>query len=107
MKNTASANGGSLHSGVQGRANPKRLTELAEMLAELRDWTWLEAKIETEKSKQEIWLQVRDWAVGAASQKKLNLDSVPVALKQHTANAGMESLNKKLTDAGPKTPGLA
>ncbi len=95
MNNTASTNGGSLHSVVEGRANPKRLAELAEMLADLRDWAWLEAKIETEKPRQEIWLQVRDWAVGAAAQKKLNLDSVPVALKQHTANAGMESSNEK------------
>jgi hypothetical protein len=66
----------SLHSVVQGRANPKRLAELAEMLAELRDWAWLEAKVETEKPKQEIWLQVRDWAEGAAAQKKLNLAGI-------------------------------
>jgi hypothetical protein len=92
----------SLHSVVQGRANPKRLAELAEMLAELRDWAWLEAKVETEKPKQDIWLQVRDWANGAAAQKKLNLDSVPVALKQHTANAGMESLNGELTHSREK-----
>jgi hypothetical protein len=61
------------------------------MLAELRDWAWLEAKIETDKSKQDIWLQVRDWANGAAAQKKLNLDAVPLALKTQTANGGTES----------------
>lgn len=101
---TTMARADSLHSVVQGRANPKRLAELAEMLAELRDWAWLEAKVETEKPKQEIWLQVRDWANGAAAQKKLNLDSVPVALKQHTANAGMESLNAAMSDCAGGKP---
>ena len=84
--------GGDSHQGmVGGRSNPKRLEELAEMLAELRDWAWLEAKIETAKAKQEIWLNVRDWANGAAAQKKLNLDAVPLALKPQTANGGTES----------------
>jgi hypothetical protein len=93
--------GGDSHQGmVGGRANPKRLEELAWMLAELRDWAWIEAKVETEKSNQEIWLQVRDWANGAAAEKKLNLDSVPVALKQHTANAGMESSNDPSSQIG-------
>lgn len=78
---------------------PKRLAELAAMLAELRDWAWLEAQVETEKPKQQLWLQVRDWAVGAAAQKKINLNSVPVALKQHTANAGMESLIGRKDDS--------
>lgn len=72
-------------------ANPKRLAELAATLAELRDWAWLEARTETEESKQQIWLDVRDWAVGAAIQNKLNLDLVPLALKTHTANGGMVS----------------
>lgn len=88
---STTARADSLHSVVGGRAIPKRLAELAEMLAELRDWAWLEAKMETEKPKQQIWLDVRDWAVGAASQKKLNLDLVPLALKTHTANGGMVS----------------
>ena len=81
----------SLQSVVGGRSNPKRLAELAEILAELRDWAWCEAKIETDKSKQCLWLEVRDWAVGAAVQKKLNLDVVPRALKTQTANLGTAS----------------
>ena len=48
---------------------PKRLEALAEMLRDLREWAWLEAKIETDKSKQRIWLDVRDWAIGKAKQK--------------------------------------
>lgn len=72
-------------------ANPKRLAELAATLAELRDWAWLEARTETDESKQQIWLDVRDWAVGAAIQSKLNLDLVPLALKPQTANGGTGS----------------
>ncbi len=103
---------------VRGRANPKRLAELAEMLAELSDWAWLEAKIEPEKSRQEIWLQVRDWAEGAAVQKKLNLAGVqtrqegarvPKAtpdanggarLETRVSAGGVESPNVKASDGG-------
>lgn len=99
IQNTT-ARADSIHSVVQGRANPKRLADLAEMLAELRDWAWLEAKVETEKPKQEIWLQVRDWAVGAAAQKKLNLAGiqtrqegarVPKATPDATGGARLET----------------
>lgn len=80
---------------VQGRANPKRLTELATALYDLREWARIQSTLgdDGEIAIQKVWIEVRDWADGRALRHKLNLDSVPVALKQPTANAGMESLN--------------
>ena len=77
------------------RGNPKRLAELCAALKELQDWAETEAKLETYLAHRRIWLAVRDWALGAAMQHKLTLDSGPVVLKAQTASAGLESPNER------------
>ena len=70
---------------------PKSKLPLAEMLLELRDWASLEYRVEEDSGKKKIWRDVVDWATGAAIQSKINLETVPLALKKHTANEGTVS----------------
>jgi hypothetical protein len=53
----------------------RRATKLSasDVLINLRDWAWLEARVEAEPSKQNIWLAVRDWANGIAAKNKIEL----------------------------------
>jgi hypothetical protein len=44
-----------------------------EILRTMIDMAWLEARVETDPSKQEIWLKVKDWAEGYAGKMKINL----------------------------------
>ena len=45
----------------------------SDVIINLRDWAWLEARVESEASKQNIWLAVRDWANGIAEKNKIKL----------------------------------
>ena len=55
----------------------RRATKLSasDVLINLRDWAWLEARAESEASKQNIWLAVRDWANGTAAKNKIILSA--------------------------------
>lgn len=55
------------------RINPKRLEEVATVLADLRDWACMEARLETDLKARKVWLGVRDWANGSALKLKVNL----------------------------------
>lgn len=98
MNTTETTPPGSLQPRV-GLQPPKRLAALVEMLAELRDMAWIEAKIETAKSKQRIWLDVRDWADGVALKlnvtKFLHGASLPEN-REHPATDGMNARRRPM-----------
>lgn len=52
---------------------PKKNPDLAQALADLRDWAWLEAKVEQTGKGQRQWLDVRDWAEGTAMKYRVEL----------------------------------
>ena len=112
-----------LHSVVGGRSNPKRLTELATALHDLREWARIEASIgdDSEIAIQKVWREVMDWADGTAAKYKLNLNFECGAAAPETANipkgdastgngegerahrSALKSPNDALCDGGPQS----